>query len=286
MGVSLILNRKAGTGQRGRYLDLISDTLKDQLTIYETTSKGDATSIAKRILNSRDRYIMVAGGDGTLNETIQPLVGSYKIVVPVPIGTGSDFCKAIGILSVEDSLRALENGSVRHIDTVMARWKAGKRFFLNILEVGFGASVMKRVNSSRRTENVFIKSVFRELIHLKTYGLRYRTSESDEEAKVVEVIAANGKFFGGGLLASPKSSLDDGLMDIHIIRKVGMIKFVSNFKKLRDGSYIAEPYVINLKVDQISLFGDAPVEMDGENIGDLPLHLKVVPKSLLVAFPE
>lgn len=259
-----------------------------EVDFHETKSAGDAARISSDILQGDSiRYIMVAGGDGTLNEAIQPLIGSSVVVVPIPAGTGSDFCKTLGIDSVESAVNAVNSGKVIAADTVMCKWDEIQRYFVNILEIGFGASVMSRVNASeRKGQGVFRRSVMRQLISLKNYPVTVEIDGRRFEMVSPEIIIANGKYFGGGMLASPESSISDGLADVHIIGKLGRYSLLRRFSRLIDGTYVSDHDVSNFSSRKIVVRGGAPVEMDGETVGALPMSMDVIPGSVIFGLPD
>lgn len=288
MKVSVILNSSSGDAGTVDYVEKLRSGLPDHtLEVHRTKSPGDATEIARGLLSDESRYIMIIGGDGTINEAVQALIGSSKVIVPVPSGTGSDFCRALKILDVSDSVRAILSGKIISCDAGLCRWRDSKRYFVNVLEVGFGASVMERVNASRKKgKGVFRKSVVRQLFGLKNYACRI---ESDGHAISVitpEIIVANGIYFGGGMKASPESSINDGMLDVHIIGKMGRLALLRRFSRLIDGTYIKDRDVINMRTASVSISGSGPVEMDGEVVGELPMKIEIAPSSLLVGVPE
>lgn len=287
MNIPIIVNRHSGRIDADDLIKKFESAFPEySFTVHETEYSGHASLIARELLQTEGKYIIVAGGDGTLNEAIQPLVGSSKVMIPVPGGTGSDFCRTIGMDSMDTAVETLRNGSVISCDTVLCRWRNNRRYFLNILELGFGASVMERVNSkTTRNDNVFRNSVLRQLISLHNYDLEITVDRRKIKIETPEVVIANGRFFGGGMKASPDSSIDDGILDIHIIGKLGRISLLRKFSGLMDGSYIHDQKVSNFEASEIVVRGNCPVEMDGEVTGSLPLSMKVVQKSLLLAVP-
>ncbi len=286
MKIAVIVNaaseRLKGSGFRD---ELAAKLTGHELDFRETSSPGDATRIARRLLDETDiRYIAIAGGDGTLNEAAQSLVGSSKVIVPLPMGTGSDFARALGIDSTGSAAEAILSGNIINADAALCHWNGLQRYFVNILEIGFGASVMKRVNSHAiRSGKVFTRSVFRELFALRNYQVEIQSKEHSERLMSPEIIIANGIYFGGGMKASPGSKITDGKLDAHIIGKLGRISLLFRFGKLRNGTYTEDPDVKNFLSDEIRISGDAPVEMDGEVVGALPMTVKVIPSSLLFA---
>lgn len=288
MKIPVIINKSSGRAEFDSILNSLETELSEhELLIHSTEAPGDASRLASEYIKEEAKYIIVVGGDGTLNEAIQPLVGSSKVIVPVPAGTGSDFCRALNIKSVEDSIHAITDGTIKSFDTVLCRWGTRGRYFINILELGFGASVMERVNrSTRKDKGVFRRSVLRQLLSLKNYKVGLTIDRDDMEVISPEIIIANGVYFGGGMKASPESSFTDGLIDIHIIEKLGRLSLLRRFPKLIDGTYIRDSGVINTQGKSIVLNGDCPIEMDGEVVGRLPMKIEVVPASILIGIPK
>lgn len=253
-------------------------------SVIITERPGHAAEVAREAVNNGAEYILCAGGDGTLNETIQAMVGTDTTLVPISAGTGSDFIRSAP-LDAGGIVELIRDHEKKRIDCGIVRYQGGERYFLNIMEIGFGSSVMKRVNARRdtRTKNVFVKSVIRELWDLKYYELVIGLSHGTEEIRATEMIIANGRFFGGGMKASPDSLLDDGFLDVHIIKDIGMMRMIAGLSSLRSGKYVKKKTVRNMRLKNISVGGDpAPIEADGENLGTTPAMISVVPESVYI----
>lgn len=288
MIISVIVNRSSGNADSLDYVSELRKALSDHIVeFHETKGPGDATVLARKLLSADSKYIMIVGGDGTINEVAQSLVGSSKVMVPVPSGTGSDFCRTLGINDVKDSVGAVTSGRIISCDIALCKWGKSRRYFVNILEIGFGASVMERVNRRRRKgKSVFRRSVMRQLLSLKNYTCRIESDGHTVSIITPEIIVANGNYFGGGMMASPGSSVSDGFLDIHIIGKIGRLSLLKRFSRLIDGTYVKDKDVINMQAKYLSVSGSGPIEMDGEVTGKLPMRIEIVQSSLLVGVPE
>lgn len=287
--IAIIVNKSSGRIDFDAMEQFLYSRLTDHmLEFHETRGRGDAALISADLLNDNGvRYVLVAGGDGTLNEVIQPLVGSSKVLIPIPVGTGSDFARALGILEIQDSIDSILSGQIVPVDSVLCKWNSAQRYFVNVLEIGFGGSVMKRVNASKKKgSKVFTRSVMRQLLSLKNYDFTVKYNSKRIEARSPEIIVANGIYFGGGMKASPESSFIDGFLDVHIIGELGRFSLLRRFPKLVDGTYINDKDVINFSTARLTIEGDSPIEMDGEVVGRLPMHMEVVPSSLLFGIPK
>lgn len=285
MGNVLILNPVSGGGYvMEKWPDIKRSLQGLDYTTVITERPGHAEEIAREAVNSNAEYVICAGGDGTLNEVLQAMVGTNTTLVPISAGTGSDFIRS-SPLDTESITDLIRDHAKKRIDCGIVRYQGGERYFLNILEIGFGASVMQRVNARKntRTGNVFVKSVLREIWDLKYYEMVIGLSQGTEDIRATEIIIANGRYFGGGMKASPDSVLDDGMLDVHIIRDIGMIRMLAGLSSLRNGKYVKKKTVRNMILKNISVGGDpAPIEADGETLGTTPAMISVVPESVNV----
>ncbi len=254
---------------------------------FLTKGPGDATEISREAVEKGSDFILCIGGDGTLNEVAQSMAGAGTVLVPISAGTGSDFVKTLNFKGLESVKNAMRAGRSRKIDLGLARREGESRYFINILEVGFGASVMKRVNSRRKSRGSFsfTSSVLALLPFFKPFKVRMKLDSSVEVLDLAEMVVANGRYFGGGMLASPEAVLDDGILNVHVVSGVGKLQMISKLGKLKNGTYLNDPSVQSYKVNGLKITGTAPVEMDGEDFGELPIEISVAEKSLNIIDP-
>lgn len=282
--VKAIVNPAAGSGSSlhrwPEVNEIVSRITKD---VSFTTSPGHATLLAAEAVSEGFDGIIIAGGDGTINEVVQAVAESDVIIAPLSAGTGSDFMRSLGMPDARQILDSLASGIFTRVDTGLIETANAKRRFLNIMEAGFGAEVMRYVNSHRRSRRAFNTGVIRSLWKLESYEITIRHGNTVQNLESVEIVVANGRYFGGGMLASPGSSLVDGLLDIHIVGGMGRIELISKLGKLKNGTYISDRKVTTCHLSDLYLEGTAPVEADGENIGSLPVRVRSVPHSLNIA---
>ncbi|MCW6169066.1 MAG: diacylglycerol kinase family lipid kinase [Thermoplasmatales archaeon] len=284
MRAFFIVNPEAGNGRAlskwNEYRKIIFEAMGSQP--YEFTKrKGDATEIAKKISEGEFDVVVSCGGDGTLNEVVNGTIGTGINLAVLPIGTGSDFGKTLGIRNALDFLKAIKNGKTRAVDVLAAQFSNhGKRYFINILEIGFGAEIMNFVNSHKYFGNrSFEFGAFYMLSRMHPFNLILSIDSKEYKFLTIETIIANGRYFGGGMLASPDSEIDDSFMDVHILKPFSRFKSALNFRSLANGSYIEKGYAHNFKVKNISITSkDQLVEMDGEVIGKTPVDIYVESK--------
>ncbi|MEM3198920.1 MAG: diacylglycerol kinase family lipid kinase, partial [Thermoplasmata archaeon] len=248
MKIFFIINPIAGNGKA------LEEWEKNKIKIFKnfgeqnyefTKYPGQAIEISKKISNEDFDLIVSVGGDGTLNEVVNGLVNSNKTIVILPFGTGSDFGKTIGIRNLDDFLIAVKNGKKIKVDigNVYFTEQSFSRYFINILEIGFGAEVMNYVNKHKSLGKYsFILGIISTLSKMKKFDLNIQLNTIKKTFSTIEVIVANGKYFGGGMLASPDSKIDDGFLNLHILKSFSKLTSVIRLRNLISGEYIKKGY--------------------------------------------
>lgn len=280
--VAIIANPHSGAYDPSILKSLAEGLSEFGPSVSVTEMPGHAAELSRSLPSGS--WIVSLGGDGTINEIVNGISGTDKILVPFPGGTGSDLVKTTGILTVQSAASAIREGRYEKMDSVRVTLDGRSVYFANILEIGFGASVMQRVNSmEKRGKRAFSSSVMRELPRLKSYRLDFESDGFTGNVDTVETVVANARYFGGGMLASPDSLPDDGLMDVHIVRKISRFRLFLSFGKMKSGKYVSMKEVRNFSARKLIITGDpSPVEADGEYLGESPVTIEVVPGSLRI----
>lgn len=291
MKLLFIVNPSAGNGNAGKEWPEIEKEIDSNFPEHEcvlTERPGHATELAKNGAIKGFDTIVSCGGDGTLNEVINGVAGSEIRVALIPLGTGSDFGKSIGIRSVQDALKALKSGRTEKVDLANVTFDetGTSRTFINILEIGFGAEVMKYVNShSKAGKNSFLIGVLSVLMKLKRFRVKFELDKL-QEMDTIEVIVANGKYFGGGMLASPCSIISDGNLDVHIMKPVSKLTTLLRLKNLMNGTYIEKNFSYEFRGKAFHFLGKGNlVEMDGEVVGNTPISISLLEKGVNFVVP-
>lgn len=285
MKVYAIVNPVAGGGYSEEIYRSVLKEFEGLDLEYSLTEKpGHATGLARKAMERGFTHIVCVGGDGTLNEIVQSMAHSDAVLVPISAGTGSDFVKTIGLRDIPSVVKAVQQERSVPVDLGRVTRNGESRYFLNILEVGFGARVMKRVNSRKKVHDgsSFTSAVLSSVPSYRPYEVKVTHEGGTESLRVAEMIIANGKYFGGGMLAAPNADPRDGMLDVHMVRGTGRIQLLMKMRKLRDGSHIHDDVVTSLRTASMAIEGDAPVEMDGENYGNLPIEVSLEKDALRI----
>jgi YegS/Rv2252/BmrU family lipid kinase len=218
------------------------------------------------------------------------------ILGTLPIGTGSDFIRSLGIPNkLGEALSFMQRRKVASIDVGFAivqdlEGKTKEHLFLNILSCGLSADVALRVNQTSSWGGPFFRYLRSSLVgiaHFDNNGIkiRYDAGDTHYEGPFTLLAVANGRYFGGGMFVAPQAQLDDGLFQVVLIKKMPKIELLSSFASIYKGEHLNLPEILtcqNSQIDVSSIGGPVYVEADGEPIGTLPLQVGCLQKSLKI----
>ena len=271
--------------------------------IAHTRGARDAERLAREAVRAGIERLVVAGGDGTLAEVATGLLrarlGGYAEVGVLPMGTGCDFARTLGVpRDLDAALAVLRHGSARRIDAGYARYvgrdgQPGDSYFLNA--ASFGVSGLVVEITQRTTKRLggtvaFALGTVRALLRHKSQRVRLTVDGRvviDEE--VVLVAAANGRHFGGGMRVAPEARLDDGWLDVVWLAHTPTWKLLTKLPRLYRGTLLADPIVRWQRGRRIEADADpgaVALELDGEPLGTLPASVELLPGALAIVGPK
>jgi diacylglycerol kinase (ATP) len=290
----VIANLRAGRGKVGANLPEIERILAGaQLSyrIVRTTHRGHATEAARDALARGERYLVAAGGDGTVHEVVNGMFDDGRPVVPdavlgvVAAGSGCDFARSFGLPGdAAAAARRLAGDQVRPIDVGQATVTDGAaeitRYFPNIAEAGLGGAVVAR---SARLPAFLGPARYLAGFWLTLPGFRPATVRLDADGQAYQwrahnVVVANCRFYGGGMQISPKSEPDDGALDVLVMVGPKSDAFTVVPKVYR-GTHLPHRNIAELRVRRVRVESDLPfqIEADGEMLGTTPATFEIIP---------
>ena len=229
-----IFNPKAGEDtKRTNILNRIKPLVNDRDTfIYYTKGHKDATRFVEETinLNKDEKLLFIAcGGDGTMNEVFTPCVNKDNVYVSLlPCGSGNDFIKCFKHNDI-DTILKLDENNVKKIDVL----KVNDYYSFNMVNFGFDTTVAVQVQKDREKRGkgsnmAYIKGVimalFRSMHYRGTISADGKVLNPDNEFMLCT--CATGQYVGGMFKCSPKAVLDDGLIDVCIVKLVSRLKFI------------------------------------------------------------
>jgi len=231
--------------------------------------------------------VAAAGGDGTCNEVVNGLVGTGARLGILPLGTGNDFARTLGLAGrLEKAVHALFYGTPKPVDL----GRTGKRWFINVAGCGFDAAVAERVHRGFRYvkgTSAYIVAVLHALITFRPAYMRITADGVTRELRAMLCCLANAQSYGGGMKIAPDARIDDGLFDLCIVREISQWEFLRAFPRVFKGTHITHPKVTILRARHVRLESDTalPVFIDGEVFGTTPCEFEIVPRAIEVMTP-
>jgi len=294
----IILNPAGGRGRAGRrraeverllasYVSSHRDSDDLSWEIVETRSSGEATEIASRAAKRGTTIVAAAGGDGTLSEVLNGVIGSNACLALLPLGTGNDFARSVGLHdNLPRAVFTLFQGQPRSIDVGVA---AG-RHFLNVSGCGFDAVVADRANHGPKWLSGAVAYLWAVLGELARYRAAEFTLEVDGKVRTLRAMmcsVANAQTYGGGMRIAPDAQLDDGLFDLCLLSETSKIEFILAFPRVFRGTHTTHPKIEMLRASKVRIETTPPLPLlvDGEICGTTPVEFTILPRAIQFLFP-
>ena len=249
-----------------------------------TTRPGEATEIARGLVREGAAIVAAAGGDGTLNEVAQALVGTNTALGIIPLGSGNDFLRSlVGDVDLQKALQCLREGKPTPVDV----GEANGRFYLNSLGMGIDGQIAEDFIRWKflRGELGYLWAALYEVARFRPFELRVRSDAGDFTIPGLMVSVMNGSHTGGGFHLAPGASLTDGALNFVAIRHYPRIFRVPILLKVRAGKHLELRGVKTTPVRWVEARTDRPlrVYVDGELLPrTAELSVRVHPGALLV----
>jgi diacylglycerol kinase (ATP) len=256
-----------------------------------TFEGGDAQRFARHAARARIELLLVAGGDGTINEVVngiareawQPRLGI------VPFGTANDFATALRLPEdPREAVRLAMHGHPMPVDLA----QVNRRFFVNVSTGGFGAQATEE--ASRQVKRklgplAYVISGAKRLIRFAPRRACFRADgEVVHDGEFVFFAVGNSRLTGGGTRITPRAEFGDGKLDIVLVGGVSRIDFLSLLPDLRAGTHMESPGVLYLRAHRFEIESDrdVPVNADGEPLRARRFRYRLLDRPLTIMVPH
>lgn len=261
-------------------------------TRFLTSRSGDAERLTREAISGEADIVIAVGGDGTVNEVVNGFFDGTAItdearLALLPAGTGMDFARNVGARrGVRHALRRLLAGNETRVDVGLAH--ARGRVFVNFAETGLGAAVVareKELGPSWPGRASFLVAAIGAALEEPNIDVRIIIDGSPAYAgPVVSVVAANGRYFGGGMKIAPHAHMDDGYFDVFVLGDFTRLELLSQIWKIYPGVHIGHRKVLwqRGRTIEIQPVQPALLDLDGELQPSGPMDLSLLPRALRV----
>lgn len=285
----LIANPAAGRGKSRSLVLNILELLKKRGVVFDlelTKGPKDAADIARKAADDFD-VIVAVGGDGTINDIIPGMLFSQKPLGIIPGGSGNDFIKSLNIPNnIQSAVEILLRGNTRVIDA----GRINNVYFANGVGIGFDAAVNRasyEINHSKKGLHLYICALLKTLGKYEPVPMRISLNGETIEQPTFLLSIGNGTTCGGGFKLTPHAKIDDGLLDVTIVKPLSVPTLLWYLPKVFNGTIgEVKNCAMLTRTAKLSVRSDlpVPVHVDGERFdGDgKSLEIEVIPRALTV----
>ena len=269
-GIRFLVNPSSGRGTGRANLDRIR-VLASKLGAGLCVSRkvGDLAEQARRAAEDGVERLLVAGGDGTMHYAVQGLAGTSCALGVIPLGSGNDLAGTLGVPpDVDAAVERAVSGEVRRIDLI----RVGETFSVSYAGVGFDSEVTRNANEMKilRGPLIYFYAVIHTLITFVPPRMRIVHDTGEFEGRVMFTVVNNLPRFGGGMKIAPEARIDDGLLDLVIVKEVPKPVLLSIFPKVYNGRHVGHPAVQIVRTRRAEITIDRTMTMYG---GGEPLRV-------------
>jgi diacylglycerol kinase (ATP) len=288
MTVVVLANPTAGRGRAGTLIGRVAaqlNALGIDHHVRVSESAEDLERLARAAAEEGAEIVAVLGGDGSVGAAANGLAGSAAALAVLPAGTGDDFAKAIGPAKLEAASRLLARPDIREVDLLEVTAGAQVRLVVNVAGAGFDSEVNETANAMSirlGATGTYVAAVVKTL--RRFVPAHYEIEVDDERISTDAMLAVvgNGRSYGGGMRVLPTASIDDGLLDVCIVRALSTAAFLRAFPRVFRGTHVSHPKVTMLRGRRVAVESDRRIQVygDGEPIGSLPAVFRIRPGAL------
>ena len=292
MKLRFIVNPKSGRPRRNAGIPAL---LRDYVArhsldadIVLTEGPGHATELAREAVSAGSSRVVAVGGDGTVNEVAQALVQSRTALALVPCGSGNGLALHIGLpKSVPEALElaAGPGGRVAELDTGSVSGFP----FVNAMGLGLDADVSFRFNRLvRRGLPAYARTALAAFFAMRPLKCRIQGGERSETVEALIIAVANSDQYGNNAKIAPRARVDDGLLDLMVVKPVGPVGAAILGARLFLGTIDRSPHVRRMKGPRfvIERPSEGIIHTDGEtHLAGATVEVSVQPRSLRLVVP-
>jgi len=250
-------------------------------------------NLARQSVEAGFDQIVSAGGDGTLNEVVNGIedAGGNIILALVPLGTGNDFARTLGVpMDIDEAIEQILRGQTREIDLVRVTSDL-VRYSVNVSSGGLSGLVDEKLTPGMKKTwgpRADLRSAAAAFPQLRGYTTGVTLDDIEAlELDLYNVIVANGRYVAGGIPVAPEADITDGLLDVILLPERGKADLVLLAAQMLVGKHLTSDAIIFHRAEKIGIRSKPGMwfNVDGELIGNEPATFELLPKALRCVVP-
>ena len=286
--LALLVNPASAGGRALEALPKVHSALDAMGATHRTvtTRSIDHAHAAALEAVANEETVVALGGDGLLRPLAGALKNTSNPLAIVPCGRGNDYARVLGIpTDPAEAARVAVQGEERLMDVANVEGVP----YMGIASFGFDSESNRIANESRlvRGNAVYLYAALRVLAFWKPATFTVKVDGEPHEISGYSVAVGNSKAYGGGMFVLPQAELDDGKLDVMLVKDSPRRKFVSGLAKTFKAKHTDSPYVEFLRGEEIEVSSSRPfaIYADGDPIGATPAIMRVERQCLRVIAP-
>lgn len=289
---ALVVNTRSRSGER------VFEQARDRLRglgvrVEAEYDLHDPARLPEAVREAADEYEMVilGGGDGTVSSSVDFLAGRETVLGLLPLGTANDFARTLGIpTDLDRACETIASGKLVDIDLGLA----GDNYYVNLASVGLSAGVTKALTSRLKRvagSAAYPLAAIKAFLKHEPFRARLTFPDGDHEPieheRLLQVAVGNGRFYGGGMVVSPGSGIDDSTLDVYAIRLGRHRDLLGVARYLKSGDFVRGESVSHYETSRVLVETEPhlPVNVDGELVAQTPQEFSVARNALHVMVP-
>lgn len=289
---ALVVNTRSRSGERA--FEHARDRLRGLgVRVEAEYDLHDPARLPETVREAADEYEMVilGGGDGTISSSVDFLAGRETVLGLLPLGTANDFARTLGIpTDLDRACETIASGKLVDIDLGLA----GDNYYVNLASVGLSAGVTKALTSRLKRvagSAAYPLAAIKAFLTHEPFRARLTFPDGDHEPveheRLLQVAVGNGRFYGGGMVVSPGSGIDDSTLDVYAIRLGRHRDLLGVVRYLKSGDFVRGESVSHYETSRVLVETEPhlPVNVDGELVAQTPQEFSVARNALHVMVP-
>lgn len=284
----LFINKRARNGESSaRYVKQLLQSKHINIIEPDEKETGNCSDIIRAYAKKID-FVIVGGGDGTLNAAAPGLVETGLALGVLPLGTANDFARTLGIpKDIKQAVEIIAAGHLRNIDL----GDVNGHLFFNVSSIGFSAALARGLSakSKKRWGTLgYALAAFKLLKQSRPFRAEIEHDGVKERVRTVQVSVGNGRFYGGGMTVQHSAAPDDGRLDVYSLEVSHWWEMIALIPFMRRGTHGRWRNVRTFSGRHLSLHTAKPhdINADGELIGKTPAIFNIREKAIQVFAPK